>query len=302
MTQSRSGRPRRTLAVALASLLLLATSASAGFPTFDVAAFGQRVQAAITENSQLVALGTVIQNTTTMIATLQSQVDQALRFAEGRISALTSWNALFPAADVLGAPAQVQGWITRTGQVRDRARRIASGALAAVPTEADIRSAWALAPAPTPLGTPPVPPPPRSRADLHAQREQALATLLGRYDRILGDRGAAAERNAQLLDDIRQRLEGIAADPGISGTALQQKQISAAAATGDLVAAQLQLAALREEQALEEQAAKREALATYREATLDGIQAAFAGTVAVMARYDGTGADAASTTPTLPVY
>ena len=302
MTTSKPGRTRRALAVALAALLLLAIPASAGFPTFDIAAFGQRIQTAITQNAQLVAIGSVISNTTTMITALQSQLDQAFRFAEGQISALTNWQQLFPVAEVLGTPAQVQGWITRARQVGDRARRVASGALAALPAESDIRGAWAAAPLHTPLGPPPVAPPPQSRADLAAQRSQDLAALLARFDAIAGERGAAAERNAQLLDDIRQRLDDLAADPGVSGTALQQKQISAAAAAGDLMAAQLQLAALREEQALEERAAAREALAALDAANLAGIEAAFNGTDAILALYDATGADAAFSSPALPVY
>ena len=100
----------------------------------------------------------------------------------------------------------------------------------------------------------------------------------------------------------RRRLEGIAADPGVSATALQQKQISAAAASGDLLAAQLQVAALREELAVEEAAAQREVVAAHQAAAVAGVEAAFAGTAAIMARYDGAGADDAFTAPRLPVY
>ncbi len=151
MTKSR--RKRRTLASAFAAVLLLAASASAGFPTFDIAAFGQRVHNAITSNAQLAGIASLITNTTTMINTLDSQLNQAFLFAEGRIGALTNWNQMFPVATVLGAPGQVQGWITRAGQVRTRAEQLASGVLAALPTEADIRGAWAAAPVTTPIGT-----------------------------------------------------------------------------------------------------------------------------------------------------
>lgn len=300
MTKPR--RTRRILAAALAAMLLLAGTASAGFPTFDIAAFGQRLQDAISGNARLAAIGSVIANTSTMISTLNSQLDQAFQFAEGQIGALTNWQRLFPVADVLGAPAEVQGWITRAGTVRDRAARIASGALAALPTEADIRGTWATAPALAPIGTPAVAPPAESRADLAARLALRAGQVLGRSNEVLGQRGAAAERNAQLLDDIRQRLEDLAADPGVSSTALQQKQISAAAAAGDLMAAQLQLAALREEQELEQQAAAREAVAAQQAAILAGVEAAFAGTDAVLARYDAGAADAATTTPVLPAY
>ena len=300
MTKTR--RTRRALAVALAAMLLLAGTASAGFPTFDIAAFGQRLQEAITNNAQLAAVGSIITNTSTMITTLNSQLDQAFRFAEGQIGALTNWQQMFPVADILGTPAQVQGWITRAGTVRDRAGRIASGALAALPTEADIRGTWAAAPALAPIGTPAVAAPPESRADLAARLALQAGQVLGRYNQVLDARGAAAERNAQLLDDIRQKLEDLAADPGVSSTALQQKQISAAAAAGDLMAAQLQLAALREEHDLEQQAAAREAVAAQQAANLAGIEAAFAGTDAILARYDAGAADAAGVTPVLPAY
>ncbi|MCY4479062.1 MAG: hypothetical protein OXB97_04145 [Rhodospirillales bacterium] len=299
MTQSRARR--RLLPAALAALLLAAT-ATAGFPTFDVAAFGQRVQKAINDNAQLAGITSLVTNTTTMISTLDSQLDQAFQFAEGRIGALANWNAMFPAADVLGAPAQVQGWITRAGQIRNRAARLAAGSLGALPTEADVRGAWAAAPVTTPIGTPVVHPPAETRADLGARLARERVAVFARLDAITSARAAAAERHAQLADDIRGRLEGIAADPGVSATALQQKQISVAAAHGDLMAAQLQVAALREELVIEEAATRREAAAAYQAAKLNGIRAAFDGTAAIMARYDDAGADTAFTRPQLPVY
>ena len=300
MTKSR--RKRRTLASAFAAVLLLATTASAGFPTFDIAAFGQRVHNAITNNAQLAGIASLITNTTTMINTLDSQLNQAFEFAEGRIGALTNWTQMFPVATVLGAPGQVQGWISRASQVRTRAEQLASGMLAALPTEADIRGAWASAPVTTPIGSPVVAPPAETRADIGARIAQERADVIGRLDALTSARAAAAERNAQLLEDIRQRLEGIAADPGVSATALQQKQISAAAASGDLLAAQLQLAALQEELAVEEAAAQREAVAAHQAAAVAGVEAAFNGTAAIMARYDAAGADDAFTAPQLPAY
>ena len=299
MTQSR---PRGRLLAAALTALLLAATATAGFPTFDVAAFGQRVQKAINDNAQLAGITSLVTNTTTMIRTLDSQLNQAFQFAEGRIGALANWNAMFPTADVLGAPAQVQGWITRAGQVRNRAAQLAAGSLGALPTEADVRGAWGAAPVTTPIGTPVVPPPAETRADLGARLSRERATVFARLDTIISARAEAAARHAQLADDIRGRLEGIAADPGVSATALQQKQISVAAAHGDLMAAQLQVAALQEELAIEEAATRREAAATYQAAKLDGIQAAFDGTAAIMARYDDVGADTAFTRPQLPVY
>ena len=282
MTKSR--RKRRTLASAFAAALLLAGSASAGFPTFDIAAFGQRVQQAISSNAQLAGIASLITNTTTMISTLDSQLNQAFQFAEGRIGALANWTQMFPAATVLGAPGQVQGWITRAGQVRTRAERLAAGLLAPLPTEADIRGAWAAAPVTTPIGPPVVEPPAETRADIGARIAQERADVIARLDAITSARAAAAERNAQLLEDIRQRLEGIAADPGVSATALQQKQISAAAASGDLLAAQ------------------REAVAAHQAAAVAGVEVAFNGTAAIMARYDAAGADDAFTAPQLPAY
>ena len=89
--------------------------------------------------------------------------------------------------------------------------------------------------------------------------------MIARLDAITSARAAAAERNAQLLSDIRQRLEGIAADPGVSATALQ------------------------EELAVEEAAAQREAVAAHQVAAVAGVEAAFAGTAAIMARYDAAG-------------
>ena len=105
-----------------------------------------------------------------------------------------------------------------------------------------------------------------------------------------------------MLADIRGRLQSIASDTEVSGTALQQKQLSAAAANGDLLAAQMQVAALREELAVEEAAAAREAAAALEAATVAGIEAAFNGTAAIMARYDAAAADTAFSEPRLPVY
>ena len=299
MTQSRPRR--RLLAAALAGLLLAAT-ATAGFPTFDVAAFGQRVQKAINDNAQLAGITSLVTNTTTMISTLDSQLDQAFQFAEGRIGALANWTQMFSGADVLGGPAQVQGWINRVGAIRNRAERLAAGTLGALPTEADVRSAWAAAPMRPPIGTPVVPPPVETRADLGARLVRERTVVVARLDAITSARAAATARHAQLADDIRGRLEGIAADPGVSATALQQKQVSVAAAHGDLMAAQLQVAALQEELAIEEVAARREAAAAYQAAKLDGIRAAFVGTAAIMARFDDAGADDAFNRPQLPVY
>ena len=260
------------------------------------------MQQAVNSNAQLAAIASLVTNTTTMINTLDSQLDQAFEFAEGRIGALGNWTGMFPAADVLGAPGQVQGWITRAGQLRDRAARLAAGTLAALPTEADVRGAWAAAPVTTPIGTPVVPPPAETRADLGARLARERAAVFSRLDTITGARAGAAARHAQLADDIRQRLEGIAADPEVSGTALQQKQVSVAAAHGDLLAAHLQAAALREELAIEEATARREAASAVQRAKVTGIAAAFVGTAAIMARYDDAAADAAFNRPPLPVY
>ncbi len=299
MTRSR---PRRRLLAAALAALLLAATATAGFPTFDVAAFGQRVQKAINDNAQLVGITSLVTNTTTMISTLDSQLDQAFQFAEGRIGALSNWAQMFSGADVLGAPAQVQGWINRAGQVRDRAAQLAAGSLGALPTEADVRGAWAAAPVTTPIGTPVVPPPAETRADLGARLARERAAVFARLDAITSARAAAAARHAQLAGDIRGRLEGIAADPVVSATALQQKQVSVAAAHGDLLAAHLQVEAQQEELAVAEASVKREAAAAYQAAKLNGIRAAFDGTAAIMASFDDAGADDAFNRPRLPVY
>lgn len=296
-----SRRRRLALAAALAATLA-AASARAGFPTFDVAAFGQRVQEAVNNNAQLAAIGSIVTNTTTMVTTLSNQLDQALRAAEGQISALSNWTQLFPTAEVLGPAADVQGWIARAGQARDRAGRIASGALAAVPSEAEIRGAWGAAPSASALGTPVIPPPAETRADVGARLALERGAVFARLDAITSARAQAAERHAQLLADIRGRLESIASDTAVSGTALQQKQLSAAAANGDLLAAQMQVAALREELAVEEAAASRESAAALEAATVAGIQAAFDGTAAIMGRYDAAAADTAFSAPRLPAY
>ncbi len=292
---------RRGLAVLLV-LGLLAGGAHAGFPTFDVAAFGQRVQKAVNDSAQLAAVGSIVTNTTTMVTTLSSQLDQALQAAEGQISALTNWQDLFPVADVLGAPEEVRGWITRAGRIRSRVERIANGSVAALPDETDIRGAWAAAPVRAPLGSPPVRPPVESRADRAARSTRELATSLDRLDALTGERGAAAERRALLLQDVRERLENLAGDAGVSGTALAQKQVSAAAASGDLLAAHLQLAALREEALVEEAAARRTALAASEAAITSGIRSAFESTRTLLARHDEAGADGAVAQPVLPVY
>lgn len=304
-TTSRRAAPSRRRRLALAAALaatLAAATARAGFPTFDVAAFGQRVQKAVTDNAQLAAVGSIVTNTATMVTTLANQLDQALEYAEGQIGALANWTQMFPTSEVLGPAAEVQGWIARAGQARDRAGRIAAGTLAAVPSEADIRSAWAAAPGASALGTPVIPPPAETRADVGARLGRARAAVFGRLDAITSARAQAAERHAQLLEDIRTRLEGIASDTEVSGTALRQKQLSAAAANGDLLAAQMQVAALREELAVEEAAATREAAAALEAATVAGIRAAFNGTAAIMGRYDAAAADTAFSAPRLPTY
>ena len=301
-TKTRSKRGRLALAAAAAALLAGGGAARAGFPTFDVAAFGQRLQEAITENAQAASLITLVTNTTSMIAALDSQLSQALQAAEGQIGALTNWGQMFPASEVLGAPAQVQGWIGRAAALRDRAGRVASGALAALPAEADFRAAWAAAPATAPIGTPVLPPAAASRADIAARAAQQRAAALGRLDEIASQRALAAERHAGLLEDVRQRLVDIAGDTEASSTALQQKQLSAAAAGADMQAAMLQLQALREELEIEEAVAKREAAAELSRAGLEGVTAVFTGTAALMARFDRAGADAAFAGQVRPAY
>ncbi len=64
----------------------------------------------------------------------------------------------------------------------------------------------------------------------------------------------------------------------------------------------MQLAALQEELAVEEAAAQREAVAAHQAGAVAGVEAAFAGTAAIMARYDAAEADDAFTAPQLPVY
>ena len=302
MSQTRSRRGRLALAAAAAALLAGGGAARAGFPTFDVAAFGQRLQTAISENAQVASLASLVANTTTMINTLDSQLSQALRAAEGQISALSDWDQLFPSAEVLGSAAEVRGWIGRAGTLRERAGRVASGALAALPSEADIRAAWDAAPSRPPLGTPVLPPEAATRADIAAQAAQRRAAVFGRLDEVASQRALAAERYAQLLEDVRARLGGIASDTEASTTGLQQKQLSAAAAGADLQAALLQLEALREELAIEEAVARREAVAELSRAAERGVRETFARSAALMARFDAAGADAAFAGQIWPRY
>ena len=300
-TKTRSKRGRLALAAAAAALLAGGGTARAGFPMFDVAAFGQRVQQAITENAQAASLISLVTNTTSMIATLDAQLSQALQAAEGQIGALTNWGQMFPASEVLGTAAEVQGWIGRAETLRERAGRVASGALAALPDEADFRAAWNAAPA-SGSGPTVLPPATASRADIAARAAQARAAVFGRLDEIASQRALAAERHAGLLEDVRQRLVGIAGDTEASSTALQQKQLSAAAAGADMQAAMLQLQALREELEIEEAVAKREAAAELSRAGLEGVRAVFTGTAALMARFDAAAADAAFAGQVRPAY
>ena len=301
-TKTRSRRGRLALAAAAAALLAGGGAARAGFPTFDVAAFGQRVQQAVTENAQAASLITLVTNTTSMIATLDSQLSQALEAAEGQIGALTNWGQMFPAAEVLGTTAQVQGWIGRAAALRDRAGRVASGALAPLPPEADIRAAWNAAPATAPIGAPVLPAAAVTRADIAARAAQQRAVALGRLDEIASQRALAAERHAELLEDVRQRLVDIAADPEVSSTGLLQKQLSAAAAGTDMQAAVLQLQALREELEVEKAVARREAVANLGRAGVDAVQRTFTGTAALMARFNAAGADTAFAGQVRPTY
>ncbi len=302
-TETRSKRRRARLALAALAAALLAGggAARAGFPTFDAAAFGQRLQQAISSNAQVASLASLVTNTSSMITTLDSQLSQALRAAEGQINALTSWNALFPTAEVLGTATEVQGWIARAGTLRDRAGRVASGALAALPAEADFRAAWNAAPSGG-IGTPVLPPAAATRADLAAQGAQERAAVFGRLDELASQRSLAAERHARLLEDVRARLEDIAGDSEVSATGLQQKQLSAAAAAADIEAALLQMQALREELEIEKAVARREAAAELSRQSLAGVRAVFAGTAAMMARFDRTAADTAFAGQVRPTY
>lgn len=304
MKPTRSSAKRGVFALALAGGLLLASAAHAGFPVVDLAAFAQRVETAITENSQLAALGTLITNTTAMMTTLDDTIDQALRHAEGRISPLGNWPSLFSgsAANSLGAAAEVQDWVTRLGQVRTRANRVATGALGALPAEADIRGAWQAALAPPPIGTPALPPPAESREALAARHAQELAPVLQRQDELLAARGDLVERHAQLLEDMRGRLDDLASDTAISEAALQQKAVSAGTAAADLLAAQGQLALLREELAVQERTSQREALAAHSEAVVDGIRAGFDGAAQHLRGYNAQAADRAAVTAVMPAY
>lgn len=303
-TETRSKRRRARLALATLAAALLAGggAARAGFPTFDAAAFGQRLQQAISSNAQVASLASLVTNTTTMIDTLDSQLGQALRAAEGQIGALAGWTGLFPTAEVLGTATEVQGWIARAGNLRDRAGRVASGALAALPAEADIRAAWSAAPSTPPIGTPVLPAASLTRADIAAQAAQRRAAAFGRFDELASQRALAAERHAELLQDVRARLEDIAADGEVSDTGLRQKQLSAAAAGADIQAAQLQLNALREELEVEKEIARREAAAELARDGVEAVQAVFTQTAALMARFDGSAADAAFSGQVLPVY
>lgn len=295
---------RGVSALALAGCLLLAAAAHAGFPVVDLAAFGQRVQTALTENSQLAALGTLITNTTAMMTTLDDTIDQALRHAEGQISALASWRDLFSdsAAGSLGAAAEIQDWAARLGRIRTRASDVAGGALAALPAEADVRGAWQAALAPRPIGTPALPPPAVSREALAAQHALDLAPVLQRHDALLAARGELVGRHAELLRDMRGRLDDLAADTAVSDAALQQKAVSAGTAAADLLAAQGQLELLREELAVQERTARREALAAHAEAVVEGIRAGFTGAARHLQGYDAQAADRAAATAVTPVY
>ena len=304
MTKTKTRFRRGWLALAALAVALLGggSAARAGFPTFDAAAFGQRLASAIANNAQVASLASIVTNTTTMINTLDSQLSQALRAAEGGIGALTNWSGMFPAGEVLGTVTEVQGWIGRAGTLRDRAGRVASGALAALPAEADIRAAWDAAPAGGSIGTPVLPAAAATRADIAARAEQRRAAVFGRLDEIASQRSLAAERHAELLQDVRQKLEGIASDTEASDTGLRQKQLSAAAAGADMQAAMLQLAALREELEIEEAVARREAVAELSAQGVAGVAATFTGTAALMARFDRAGADAAFARQVRPAY
>lgn len=301
-TRSKPRRWRVALAALAAALLAGGGAARAGFPTFDAAAFGQRLQTAISQNAQVASLASLVTHTTSMIRTLDSQLGQALSAAEGRINALTNWNALFPTAEVLGTATEVQGWIARAGDLRDRAGRVASGALAALPAEADIRAAWSAAPSTPPIGTPVLPAASLTRADIAARAAQRRAAAFGRFDEMASQRALAAERHAELLQDVRARLEDIASDTEASGTGLRQKQLSAAALAADVQAAQLQLDTLRQELEVEKEIARREAAAELARQGVDAVQEVFTRTAALMARFDESAADAAFSGQVLPAY
>ncbi len=288
---------RRLAALALAGALLCGGIARAGFPTFDVAAFGQRVQGAINANAQLAAVASIVQNTLTMIARIETQIDHA----EGAIGALANWQQHFPAIAALGTASDIASFQARAASTLQRAQSLTASALE-LPAAADVRSAWALRPADTPLGPPVLPPPPTTRADRSAAARDAAQAAADARGQAYRERGEAYRRAAQKVEETAGKLSGIASDTVKSAAGLGQKQLSAAASLADLTGLLVQLELQREQQEIAREAAEREAVRDLHAAALDAVEATFTAHAQIMARFDAAGADAAVSTTVLPTY
>lgn len=292
----------RRLVLSAALALLCAGVATAGFPTFDAAAFGQRLTELINSNQQVAAMVSLVQNTLTMITKMEDQLDHHLSVAEGRLGALAGWNQTFPALSGLGSATELADWRQRVSRTLQRAQRLGTSATD-LPSEADIRAAWAQRPTDAALGTPVVPAPALTRADVAAAARteaQSQSTALGEFFRA---RAEAHQRLAGKLEETVGKLQGITVDTEVTSVAVGQKQLSTLASQADLEASGLQIELWREELEIQRQAKALEALQSFHETMLEGTRATWRAHTRLMGVYDAAAADAAvADGPRLPVY
>ena len=300
---SASGPRAKLLAGTLAAALLAAPLARAGFPVVDLPGAAQRVLDMIEQ--KIIAAQTTITASSAVqqIAQIATQIQQGKEAAEGLIGRVTGWPSMIAStATMLGSPGDLSAWLQATQNLRALAERIENGTEAPAPAPAEARAAWDRRPAFPPLGGAPLIPPPVSRAEIAERRSQAVDDNTATLDDLLKRRAEALERSAQALDEAKTAAEAAKGNTETSVTALQQTHRALTGTIADLLTAQEQRAALREEREIAERAAQRAGLAQLRTQTLAGIDRIFAEHAALQGRYDAAGADLAFARPVLPSY
>ena len=295
--------PARLCTMAVAAALLATPIARGGFPVTDFVAAAQRV---LDQVEQRIISAQSVQQTARLVeqvGRIRAQIQQDRDAAEGLIGRVTGWGRMVAStAGMLGSPGDVGVWLQSAQDLSERARRIQAGSEAAPPAPAAARAVWARLPDFPPLGGTPPPPPTISRAEHAEQRAQSIADMSGRLDALLTRQAEALERNAQALEQARQATEETKGNTETGTTALQQKQQALTGTIADLLAAQEQREALREERALAELAERRTALARLETQVLIGIERVVAEAADLQARYDAAGADRALSRAVLPAY
>ena len=127
MTLHSNARRRRAAWAAAGLLAAAGTLGASGFPTFDVAAFGQRAVERIQSASQVTYLATIVTNTLAMLETLDDTLDHAFDVAEGAVGSVQDMASLMPGLE-LGQGQSLLDWKGRATRIRQRAANLASSA------------------------------------------------------------------------------------------------------------------------------------------------------------------------------